>query len=129
MGFFIVHRLCIRKKIFIDFKNNKVFDCFKGEEFTSDKIREILERTYIKKYLDINFIKIYCLELYDIRNLVLHGRIDCYKCNKCNNVIINKIFIIDYLLDELLKIKKNTIFNKLKSYEAFLKLYDNLKNN
>ncbi len=89
-----------------------MYDCKKKEEFQSNRIRDVIERTAVKKYLDPEFIKEFCKELYEERNPVIHGNSVChYECKKLGMCFIKKLFVLDYLLNTIEEVYQKTLFD------------------
>jgi len=83
------------KKIYHE---GKLFDNDNNCYFESTRIRDMLERTHAKDYLNEGFLKYFCKELYEERNHVLHGKKLCEKCNEFAMCVMYKIFTLDYVL-------------------------------
>lgn len=115
------------KKIYVT--QNDIYDCDKKCNFQSKRIRDILERTYAKEYLDEEFLKEFCNELYEERNPVLHGGQICNECSEQGICILKKIFTLDYIIDRLISIYQENLFQIFdemfdrKKIDEFLELY------
>lgn len=92
--------------------NNKIYDCDSNATFESKRIRDVLERSRAKKYLDKDFLKEFCTGLYEERNPVLHGRQICSECKNQSICIIKKIFALDYIIDRLISVYQKNLFDK-----------------
>ena len=108
-----------KEKVFVN-NNSTMYDCKKGEEFQSTRIRDVIERTAVKNYLEKEFIKEFCEEIYEERNPVLHGNWIChYECNNQGVCFIQKLFVLDYLLDTIEEVYQKNIFEMWdKSFDA-----------
>ncbi|MHA4987320.1 hypothetical protein [Cetobacterium somerae] len=117
----IAYEINKKEKIFINQK--EVICCDSKNSFKTTKIREILERTKVKEYLDEGFLKYFCEELYDERNPILHGKRICTDCDKIEVCIVKKIFTIDFLLERLIEIngENNGYFLEKKIYKFIKK--------
>lgn len=98
----------IEQKIYL--KDGTIYDCINHKKFKSNKIRDLLEKTYVKEYLDNDFLKYFCNELYAERNPVLHGNNICYECKEKSICIIKKLFSLEYVVDRLIDIIKERTF-------------------
>ena len=96
------------EKIYVSEK--VVYDCDNNCNFETNRIRDILERTYIKRYLDDDFLQYFCNELYEERNPVLHGGQICKECPNQGICIIRKIFTVDYILSKLIEVYQQNLF-------------------
>lgn len=106
------------EKVFV--KKDTFIDTNTATEFVTNRIREVVERTAVKKYLDPDFIQEFCNELYEERNPVLHGNTIC--SNDCENFTIcfmKKIFALDYIIETFVEVQKNIVFKCLE--ESFTK--------
>lgn len=111
-----------KENVFINHK--EIYDCKKKEVFESNRIRDVIERTAVKNYLDEGFIKEFCEELYEERNAVLHGNTVCnYECKQQEICFMKKLFVLDYIMDTLDKIYSQNLFSE------FDKLFDQDKIN
>ena len=117
-----------KEKVFIGDK--EIYDCKKKEGFQSTRIRDVIERTVVKNYLDEEFIKEFCEELYEERNSVLHGKTVChYNCKQQGICFIKKLFVLDYIMDTLEETYRNNLFTKWdtafgkKKINEFIKLF------
>ena len=93
------------------YHEGKLFDIDNNCYFESTRIRDMLERTHAKDYLNDGFLKYFCKELYEERNLVLHGKNLCEKCNEFAMCIMYKIFTLDYVLVTINNFYEQGIFN------------------
>ncbi|MBD5486019.1 MAG: hypothetical protein HDR18_10985 [Lachnospiraceae bacterium] len=101
------------EKVFVN-NVSVMYDFKKEEEFQSTRIRDVIERTAVKKYLDQEFIKEFCEELYEERNPVLHGNCVChYECKNQGVCFIQKLFVLDYLLNTIEEVYQNNLFDIL----------------
>lgn len=99
------------EKVFV--KEGRIYDCINNCEFESTRIRDVLQRSAVRKYLDDNFLHEFCYELYEERNLVLHGNIICF--GNCENnflCIMQKIFVLDYILNGIIEVYEKRLFEK-----------------
>lgn len=111
-----------KEKVFINPK--EMYDCENKKVFESNRIRDVIERTVVKNYLDEEFIKEFCEELYEERNPVLHGNTVChYECKKQEICFMKKLFVLDYIMDTLDEIYSQNLFSE------FDKLFDQDKIN
>lgn len=102
-----------KEKVFTN-NHSGMYDCEKGEEFKSTRIRDVLERTSVKNYLDQEFIREFCEEVYEERNPVLHGNWVCrYRCKNQGVCFIKKLFVLDYLLNTIEEIYQKHLFDIL----------------
>lgn len=100
-----------KEKVFVN-NISTMYDCKKGEEFQSTRIRDVVERTVVKNYLDKEFIKEFCEEVYEERNPVLHGNWIChYECKNQGVCFIQKLFVLDYLLNTIEEVYQKNIFD------------------
>lgn len=91
---------------------HEMYDYNKKEMFQSTRIRDVVERTAVKKYLDEAFIKEFCEELYEERNPVLHGKQIChYECKQQGLCLIKKVFVLDYVIDTLEQVYQKNLFS------------------
>lgn len=91
------------KDFIYDYKNNK--------DICTYRIRDVLEKTYVNEYLNTNFLKYFCKELYEERNVVLHGNLVCSEgCENLGMCIIKKVFTLDYILNNLKCIFSENMF-------------------
>lgn len=98
-----------KEKVFVN--KSTMYDCDK-KEFSSNRIRDVIERTVVRNYLDQDFIKEFCEELYEERNPVLHGNCIChYKCKNLSVCFIKKLFVLDYLLFTIEEVFQNNLFD------------------
>ncbi|RDY26804.1 hypothetical protein CHL78_012090 [Romboutsia weinsteinii] len=104
----LVNEVHKTKKIYIS--DTEIYDCNKDCNFESKRIRDILERTYAKEYLDNDFLKEFCNELYEERNPVLHGRQICSECPNQGMCILKKIFTLDYIIERLISVFQENLF-------------------
>lgn len=104
-----------KEKIFVKDKEGWVYDCESENEFQTNRIRDILERTAVKRYLDPAFIREFCQELYEERNPVLHGGQICSKeiCNHVGICFLQKLFVLDYVLGRLEKLQDEQVYGML----------------
>lgn len=95
--------LYVKKDTFIDIDT--------AEEFVTNRIREVIGRTSVNKYLDQDFIAEFCNELYEERNPVLHGNMVCSEdCKDFAVCFIKKLFVLDYVMEVFVEVQKNIIF-------------------
>lgn len=99
------------EKVFVN-NISVMYDFKKEEEFQSNRIRDVIERTAVKKYLDPEFIREFCEELYEERNPVLHGNCVChFECRNQGVCFIQKLFVLDYLLNTIEEVYQNNLFD------------------
>ncbi|MUI54376.1 hypothetical protein [Aliivibrio fischeri] len=81
-----------------------------GKIIRKPKIRQIIAETVLSDNLDSEFINYFCSELYDERNGALHGRVmpDISAANAGK-----KILTIEYLLDFIVELHQEKLFNHL----------------
>ena len=104
----------INKKEQVFMGPEELYDCNKKEQFQSSRIRDVIERTAVNHYLDKEFIREFCDELYEERNPVLHGNCICShnKCEQQGICFIKKLFVLDYLIDTLEEIYQKNLFDE-----------------
>lgn len=104
-----------KETVFIKDKKGWVYDCEQEDEFQTNRIRDILERTAVKRYLNPVFVEEFCRELYEERNPVLHGGQDCNKeiCNHVEVCFLKKLFVLDYVLGKLEKLQEEQVYSML----------------
>lgn len=114
-----------KEQVFINPKDPKeMYDYKKKKGFQSTRIRDVIERTAVKNYLDEEFIKEFCEELYEERNPVLHGNMVChYECKQQGICFMKKLFVLDYIMDTLEEIYSQNLFSE------FDKIFDQDKIN
>lgn len=82
--------------------------------FSSNKVKELIRNTDVKKYILDEFIIYFCEELYEERNPIVHGRdINSFK----KNVVEKKLFVIEFLMKIINSFHTETIlemFNEQK---------------
>lgn len=100
-----VHKI---NKVFAS--ETELYDCKTNKRFESTRIRDIVERTHVSDYLDSEFLKYFCKELYEERNKILHGRMLCCECDNLEISIIKKVFTLDYLLANIIDLYKKNLF-------------------
>ena len=86
------------------------FSNLSGAEIQSNRIRDIVKQTVVSKYIDNDFVKHFCEELYVERNPVLHGSTQCYSCENAGVCLFGKMLVLDYLLEKLIGLHKNNLF-------------------
>lgn len=102
-----------KEKVF-DNDFSTMYDFKKKVKFQSTRIRDVIERTAVKNYLDPEFIKEFCQELYEERNPVLHGNWICsYECKQQRVCFIKKLFVLDYLLSTIEEVYQTNLFDML----------------
>lgn len=120
------HQIHKKEQIFTDRK--VLYDDRKKESFPSTRIRDAVERTAMRKYLDPRFIEEFCNELYEERNPVLHGNVICHiECSHQDICFIKKLFAMDYVMDVLLEIYQNQLFQEWDSSFSEAKIKEFLK--
>lgn len=84
-----------------------------GNLFKSDRIRDVIERTAMKKHVDAKFIIDFCEGIYEERNPILHGRQNCFStCTNNISCIAQKLMTIDYVLDLIIEEFQNNLFEQ-----------------
>lgn len=117
-----------------DETGKSLIDVETGNSFKSDRIRDVIERTAMKNFIDSKFIKDFCEEIYEERNLILHGRLNCFSgCHNDVFCITQKLMSIDYILDLLIAEFQKNLFKQLDSMqpdviERIVDSYDNMVN-
>ena len=82
-----------------DMDRKRFVDISTSELFETTRIREVLERTALKKHVDTAFLREFCDEIYIERNPILHGRQNCFQ--NCNNnflCLMQKLMALEYVL-------------------------------
>lgn len=117
-----------------DETGKSLIDVETGNSFKSDRIRDVIERTAMKNFIDSKFIKDFCEEIYEERNLILHGRLNCFSgCHNDVFCLTQKLMSIDYILDLLIAEFQKNLFKQLDSMqpdviERIVDSYDKMVN-
>ena len=70
------------------------------EVFETTRMREVLERTALKNHVDIQFIRDFCDDIYEERNHILHGRLNCLAgCDKNGVCLMQKLMALEYVME------------------------------
>lgn len=100
------------EKVYV--KKGVIYDYINNCDFESTRIRDVLQRSAVREHLDDDFLHEFCNELYEERNLVLHGDIICFDNCESNFVcLIQKIFVLDYILNSVIEVYEKILFKIL----------------
>ena len=100
------------EKVYVE--QGVIHDHINNCDFESTRIRDVLQRSAVREYLDDDFLHEFCNELYEERNLVLHGNIICFDNCESNFVcLIQKIFVLDYILNSVIEVYEKILFKIL----------------
>ena len=100
------------EKVYVE--QGVIHDHINNCDFESTRIRDVLQRSAVREYLDDDFLHEFCNELYEERNLVLHGNIICFDNCESNFVcLIQKIFVLDYILNSVIEVYEKNLFKIL----------------
>lgn len=100
------------EKVYV--KKGVIYDYINNCNFESTRIRDVLQRSAVREHLDDDFLHEFCNELYEERNLVLHGNKICFDNCESNFVcLIQKIFVLDYILNSLIEVYEKILFKIL----------------